>query len=224
MKIEKMWRRLGLLAALAGLATAARANTADSLEVTIQPQAAYSVLVTTTPAGYLNLGTVSLNTSTQTVQPSTITVNSSYAYTGLSLTGNITGGTAWTFSSDTTIPAKDKLEAWVVFTDTSVQTMPALSSFLGTKPGVLLSDVVQAAALPVGPTGGTCPTVGTSAIQSYIWASGTAGYKPMECAPTSLTDPAGGLSFMWMKFTLPPTSTDVIAKKIQYTLTAGSPL
>ena len=45
---------LGLLAILAGLGSAARANTADSLTVTIQPQAAYSVLVTTTPADKTN--------------------------------------------------------------------------------------------------------------------------------------------------------------------------
>ena len=226
MKIEKMWKRLGLLAALAGLATAARANTADSLEVTITPKAAYSVLVTTTPAGYLNLGLVSLSASTQTVQPSTITVNSSYAYTGLSLTGSITGGgPPWTFASNTT-PALDKLEAWVVFTDTSIQTMPLSGTFLGISPGAN-SDMVQAASLAVGATGiptctGGSGTAGASG-KSYIWASGTAGYKPMECVPSNVTDPAGGLSFMWMLFTLPPTTTSINPQKIQYTLTAAAP-
>jgi hypothetical protein len=216
------WKAAGLAAALAGLATAARANTADSLTVTIQPQAAYSVLVTTTPAGYLNLGLVNLSASTQTIQPSTITVNSSYAYTGLTLTGNITSaGTPWTFAANTAALTQDKLAAWVVFTDTSVQTAPALGSFLGTTPGAN-SDVVQSGATAVGNTGGTCPTLGAGG-KSYIWASGTAGYKPMECATTTATDPAGGLSFMWMKFVLPPTTTSVNPQLIQYTLTAAAP-
>ena len=225
MKTRGRWKTLGLMAAVAGLATTARAATTDSLTVTIQPQAAYSVLVTTTPAGYLNLGLVNLSASTQTVQPSTITVNSSYAYTGLSLTGNITsGGTPWTFSSNTASGAQDKLQAWVVFTDTSVQTMPAqgVNYFTGTTPGAG-SDVAQAASLAVGTTGGTCPAVGTGG-KSYIAASGAPGYKPMECVPTTATDPVGGLSFMWMYFKLPPTTTTNNPQLIQYTLTAAGPI
>lgn len=226
MKTKARWKMWVMTAALAATATAARANTADSLTVTITPTASYSVVVTTTPAGYLNLGSVGLNTSTQTVQPSTITVNSSFAYTGLSLSAAITSpsGTPWTFSANTAAPALDKLAAWVVFTDTSVQTQPALGSFLGTTPGAG-SDVVQAASLAVGNTGngGACPTLGAGG-KSYIWGSTTAGYKPMECAPTTANDAAGGLSFMWMKFTLPPTTTDgTHAQLITYTLTAGAP-
>jgi hypothetical protein len=45
----------------------------------------------------------------------------------------------------------------------------------------------------------------------------------MECATTTATDPAGGLSFMWMKFVLPPTTTSVNPQLIQYTLTAAAP-
>lgn len=224
MRIRMSRKALGLMAALAaGLAATASANTADSLTVTIQPQAAYSVLVTTTPAGYLNLGLVNLSASTQTIQPSTITVNSSYAYTGLSLSANITSaGTPWTFSANTAALTQDKLAAWVVFTDTSVQTMPALGSFLGTTPGAN-SDVVQAASTAVGNTGTAgCPALGSGG-KSYIFGSATAGYKPMECATTTATDPAGGLSFMWMKFVLPPTTTTTNPQLIQYTLTAAAP-
>ena len=224
MNTRKVRKTLGLIAALAGLVTAASANTSDSLTVTIQPQAAYSVLVTTTPAGYLNLGLVNLSGSTQTVQPSTITVNSSYAYTGLSLTGNITSvGTPWTFSGNTAAAALDKLAAWVVFTDTSVQTAPAQGAnyFIGTTPGAA-SDVVQAASLAVGATGGTCPTAGAGG-KAYIAASGAPGYKPMECLPSVATDPTGALSFMWMYFKLPPTTTSPNPQNITYTLTAAAP-
>jgi hypothetical protein len=210
------------MAALAGMATAASANTQDSLTVTITPTASYSVLVSTTPAGYLNLGSELLGGTTQTMQPSTITVNSSFAYTGLTLTGNITTvGTPWTFSANTAVGLQDKLAAWAVFTDTSVQTMPALGSFLGTTPGAS-SDVVAAGPVAVGSTGGTCPSLG-GAGKSYIWAAATAGNKPMECTTTTQTDPAGGLSFLWMKFTLPPTTTTTAAQLIQYTLTAAPP-
>jgi hypothetical protein len=214
------------MAALAVSATAARANS-DSLTVTITPSASYSVTVSTggVSPGYLNLGSVLLNGTTQTVQPSTITVSSTYEYTGLSLSGNITspGGTPWTFSPNTAAAAQDKLAAWVVFTDTSVQTMPALGSFLGTVPGGA-SDVVQAASLNVGNTATIgCPALGATG-KSYIWAAATPGYKPMECTTTTATDAAGGLSFVWMKFTLPPATTDgTHAQFITYTLLAGAP-
>ena len=63
METKRRWKTLGLMAVAAGLATAARANLSDSLTVTIQPNGVYSVLVTTTPAGYLNLGLVNLSAS-----------------------------------------------------------------------------------------------------------------------------------------------------------------
>ena len=90
-------RALATMLAMTG-AGVAQAATSDSLTVTITPTASYAVVVTTTPAGFLNLGTVALAASTQTVQPSTITVNSTFAYTGLTLQGQITspGGTACT--------------------------------------------------------------------------------------------------------------------------------
>ena len=226
MKTQGRWKMkaLGLMAAIVGLAAAASANTSDSLTVTIQPQAAYSVLVTTTPAGYLNLGLVNLSASTQTVQPSTITVNSSYAYTGLSMTGNITSaGTPWQFAANTAALTQDKLAAWAVFTDTSVQAMPAQGTnyFIGTTP-TGASDVVQAASLSVGTTGGACPAVGGGG-KSYIAAAGAPGYKPMECVTTTATDAGGGLSFLWLYFKLPPTTTTNNPQLIQYTLTAAGP-
>jgi hypothetical protein len=217
-----------LTAGLAGLATSARAyNGADSLTVTITPTASYSVLVTTSPAGFLNLGSVGLGASTQTVEASTITVESSFAYTGLKLQGAITspGGTPWTFASNTAAQGQDELAAWAVFTDTSTQTKPAKDAnhFAGTLPGAAGSGVTDATQRIVGTTGGTCPTPG-AAGKLFIGGAGTAGWKPMECGTPYTTDPAGSQSLLWLYFTLPPTTTDgTHAQLITYTLTAGMP-
>jgi hypothetical protein len=223
------WKTLGLMAALALSATTARAyNGSDSLTVTITPTASYSVLVTTSPgAGFLNLGFVGLGASTQTMQASTITVESSYAYTGLELQGAITspGGTPWTFASNTAALGQDQLAAWAVFTDTSTQTKPAkdVNHFVGTIAGQPGSGVTDATQRIVGTTGGTCPTAGSGG-NLFISSVGVPGWKSMECGTPSTTDPAGSQSLLWLYFTLPPTTTDgTHAQLITYTLTAGAP-
>jgi hypothetical protein len=217
MKVENrsMGRRLLTLAALF-TAGAAAAATTDSLTVTITPNAQYSVTVTTTPGVVLNLGTVGLNSSTQTVSPSTITVTSSYAKTNLQLNGIMSGtGVPWTFASNTASLSQDQLATWAVFTSTSLSVAPAVGYFTGTVPGAAGSNVVDTSVRNIGGAGGA----GTSLFLTPTTAS--AGYKSMFNIPSNAADLAASRAHMWMYFNLPPSTTDVNAKLITFVITAG---
>lgn len=217
MKAKQRWMT-GLAAGLALLASGrAEAAGSDSLTVTITPDAAYSLTVTTTNVG-LNLGTVGLTLSTQTVRPSTITVTSSYAATDLKLQGSMAGtGTPWTFSANTAVPAADALAAWAVFTDTGVTVAPTQAGgfFSGTVPGASGSDVIDGTNRDVG--------VVAAANPRFVALPAEAGYKTMESIPSNAADLAASRSHLWLYFTLPPSTTDTNAKRITMTLTAGAP-
>lgn len=213
-------RRIAGALALAVLAWAgaARAETsADSITITINPTASYLVAITTTATG-ANLGAVALNTSTNTVAPSTVTVDSTYAYTGLKLAGYVRspGSNPWSLVS-TNSQTTDGLAAWVVFTDTSVGTAPATSVL--TSSNALVGTAQQA----VGATGGTCPTLGSGATHFELQSG--SGIKHMECHPTTVTDAIGGKTHMYLYLKLPPSSTDgASAQNVTFTLYAGIPL
>lgn len=210
-------RRLTALAATLGLAWAQAASAADkdSLTVTITPVAAYGVTVTTTNV-VLDLGSMALNGSTQTVRPSTITVTSSYATTNLTLAGIMSGaGTPWQFSADTTVPLNDRLQTWAVFTDTSASTPPAQAAgyFAGTVPGAAGSAVVDTTPRAVGGASGTGLFVNS--------VSAAAPYKAMTNLPSDAVDAAAATAHMWVYFKLPPSTTDMNAKRVTFLITAG---
>src|SRR4051812_1936116 len=83
-------------------ATHAKAATSDLLTVTITPNASYAVDIDTQNVT-LNLGTVALGATVQTMRPSTVTVQSTYASTDLRLQGSIAvgSGQVWSFDGDT---------------------------------------------------------------------------------------------------------------------------
>ena len=94
----KRLKKIALALALGlGLAHVSQAAVTDQLVVTITPNAYYSVAIDTANV-VLDLGTVALTASTQTVRPSTVTILSTFATTDLRLQGAITSaGTPWTF-------------------------------------------------------------------------------------------------------------------------------
>jgi hypothetical protein len=216
MKTEWKWRAyLGAILGLA-LSQGALAAPSDSLTVTITPNAGYAVDVDTTGV-VLNLGTIDLGNSTQTVKPATVTVQSSLSQTDLTLTGAMVSG-GWTFDANTATNETDALKAWAVFTDTSVAAAPtqgAGGAFSGTVPDATGSDVVSTSAIDVG-------TAANSDLQMVL-TSGTAGYKTMEDLPPSGVDLPASRSHLWLYFTLPPATTNATAKEIQFTVTAVAP-
>ena len=108
--MKSMLKRAAVLAVALGFTTLARAAVSDSLTVTITPNAFYAVDIDTSNFAGMNLGTVDLAASTQTVLPSTVTIQSTYATTDLRLQGSIaSAGTPWTFDADTSSNQDDSL-------------------------------------------------------------------------------------------------------------------
>jgi len=204
--MKKTMKAVTALAIWLGLGALAQAGVpSDSLVITITPNAYYAVSIDTTNVG-LDLGTVNLGGSTQTVAASTVTIDSTFATTELELTGAITcpGGTQWTFDADTSNQENDKLAVWAVFTATTIPTAPA---FDGTVPGVENSDVISASALDVGDDDG--PEVNLFEDSS----------KQMNNLVRNARAHA------WFKFRLPDSTTSGSDKpqKISITLTAKQP-
>ncbi|MBI5245834.1 MAG: hypothetical protein HY923_01535 [Elusimicrobia bacterium] len=223
--MNKAMRCLAALAVVLGMtwAQSARAAVSDSLTVTITPNAGYSLTLSTATTG-LDMGTVPLGASTQTVNPSTVTITSSFATTGLKLQGSMGGaGTPWTFAQNTAAQGSDQLAAWAVFTDTSINNYAVLGTtgtnsnyFVGTTSGTTGSNVIGSLLAPVGTfTGSSSP--------QFIANAGQAGRKTMASLPTFASDPNASRSFLWMYFVLPPATTDGNAKLVTLTLTAGAP-
>ena len=218
---ERMRRWALALAVGLGLAQTAQAQqTSDSLTVTITPNAYYAVAVDTT-ATSLNLGSIALGAVTGTVLPATVTVNSTYAQTDLTLIGfaTTTLGIPWTFDLDATSTETDKIAAWAVFTDTSIVATPSWGvngAFSGSIPGASNSDVVSdQSAQDVGDGGGF--------TGRYVLSSGSSGYKTMEDIPSSAADLAGSRSKLWFRFRLPAATTSNTAQRLTFTITAGAP-
>lgn len=192
-------------------AQAQSTTTYDSLTVTITPNAQYAVDVDTaiSPA-LLNLGVVDLGQSTFTVNVTTVEVRSSFAATDLSIRAEVISG-GWTVDGDTTTQETDGLQAWAVFTDTSVVSQAVAAA----QPGAFAADdLLQQTNRDVGNVGGG-PNL-------YMLTSGT-GFKNMEDLPSSAVDLNASRSHLWLKFRLPSVTTTPSAQQIYITLTAGIP-
>lgn len=194
------------------LAATAQAATTDSLTVTITPNAQYAVDVDTaiSPA-LLDLGTVDLALTTATVNVTTVQVNSTYATTDLSIRAEVISG-GWNIDGDTTAVETDGLQAWAVFTDTSVVSAVVADAQTGSFEA---DDVLQQTNRDVGSVG--------AGPSMYMNDAGTTGYKSMEDLPPSTVDMAASRSHLWLKFKLPPATTTLTAKQIYITVTAGIP-
>lgn len=217
--MNRMMKAAMALAIALGAAVSASAGIpADSLMVTITPNVYYAVLISTANVG-LNLGNVDLRASTQTVNPSTVTIQSTYATTDLKLQGAITNPAdpthPWTFSASSGTYETDKLAAWAMFTDITVGTAPAQLGgyFNGTTQGTG-ADMFDANDNFVGERGGS---------ETRFLAVGETGYKTMDDMPNDAVEPDISRSHLWLRFRLPGASTSNTAQNITVTLTAVAP-
>ena len=204
-----------ILAATVFPVAAAHAAEADSLTITVRPNAYYAVEIDTGGLTSIDLGTVALGASTQTVHPATVTVQSTYASTDLRLKGGVTStGFAWQFDDDTGTQEEDRLAAWATFTDVARSSAPPQSGgyFSGTQPGIAGSDVISAANNYVGTGGGTT---------DLFEANGEFGEKDMDGLPPD-PDP-DAKSHLWLRFRLPSATTDDDPQNITITITATAP-
>lgn len=210
---------LGALLLLGTLfAGKAQAALSDSLTVTITPNAAYAVDVDTvnSPA-LLNLGAVDLGLSTFTVNVTTVEVRSTYATTDLSIRAQVLSG-GFSIDVDTTAQETDALQAWAVFTDTSIVTTAAAQAGTG---DFGADDLLMTTNRDVGNFG--------AGARQYELAGADAGRKDMEDLP-SVNAGGGSIwasrSHLWLKFLLPPVAsapTIGTPQLIYITVTAGAP-
>jgi hypothetical protein len=220
---KKRWAfGAALAAALAALwAGPAAALSTDSLTVTVTPNAAYSLTLSTgLAANSFSLGNVNLAASTFTVNPATVTITSSFATTGLTLQGLLTGG--WSLeTADTSSLGQDKLAAWAVFTDTGVSLASTVAglggAFSGTASNAADSDVLD-------PTGRSVGNAATAPLRDYVLTAGANDSKTMHDLPPSSTDAGGAASHLWLKLTLPPTTSTLAQQSLTVVVTAGAPV
>jgi hypothetical protein len=207
---------LALAIGLSFWASRVQAAEADSLMVTITPNAFYAVDIATGSVN-LNLGSVDLGTSTQTVSPATVTVQSSFATTDLRLVGGIAAASdPWLFDADTSNQNGDRLAAWATFTSIARSSAPTQTGdyFSGTVPAAADSDVIST----------TSRYVGDSATQSTsnLFENNTEfANKDMDSLPPS--PDANALSHLWLYFRLPNATTGTGAQNVTITLTAVQP-
>jgi hypothetical protein len=215
-RMKRLIKTATVLAVMLGLSSHLRAAVSDSLTITITPNAFYAVVIDTANVS-LDLGTVALAASTQTVSPSTVSIQSTYATTDLKLQGAITsGGTAWTFDSDTSDLEQDALAAWATFTSVARSSAPSQTGdyFSGTVPGAAASDAIDANSRYVG------SSVGNGTTDLFENNSDFDSKNMDGMAPEP--DPAG-TSHLWLRFRLPDTTTTNTAQNITITLTAVAP-
>lgn len=207
------WKGLGalLLLGLLSLAGRAQAAVSDSLTVTITPNVQYAVdLDTGTNPGGLALGNVNLGASTFTVTVTTVEVQSSISQTDLSISAQVIAG-GWNIDGSTAAQEVDGLQAWAVFTDTSVVTTAVAQA----QPGAFdAEDVLQTTPQNVGSVG--------AGPSRHMLSSGT-GFKNMEDLPSNLSDGPASRSHLWLKFTLPNVTSVTTQQSVYVTVIAGAP-
>jgi hypothetical protein len=224
--ILKKWTAATLaLAALVwlGVGTASAVGTSDSVTITITPSAAYVITITTAASG-ANLGSVPLNSSTFTAQASTVSVTSTFAWTGLKIQGAVSspGGTPWSLVSTNT-SVQDGLSAWALFTDTSIVTAPATTVLTSSNAIVGTGQFTVGAIGNPGCGAGTGTGAGLALFERQTGGVGL-GLKHMECLPPVSLDTYGAQPHMFLYFQTPPTSTDLAhAQLVTFTLTANAP-
>jgi len=215
-QMKSYLKRAAVLGLALGLFAQVHAAVSDSLTVTITPNAFYAVDIDTSNFSGMDLGTVDLAASTQTVLPSTVTIQSTYATTDLRLQGAIASvGTPWTFDANTASNESDSLQAWGVFTSVARSSAPTQTSgyFSGTTPGANDSDLISTTNRYVGTQGGVTNQFEADAADF--------AFKDMDSLPPSPA--AASLSHLWLMFKLPSATTDTAAQLVTLTLTAVLP-
>ncbi|MFH1725546.1 MAG: hypothetical protein ABII00_13135 [Elusimicrobiota bacterium] len=208
--MKKTWAAIALMGLMLGYAgnvwaDANLTNDTDQVIITITPNIDRGVEIDTATV-VLNLGSLDLYASTQTVSPATVTILGTLSGQELDLTGAITsGGTPWTFdaspTTDQTSGETDKLAAYVLFGDTPwTSAAPGAADF---------ADVTAAASYISGTQrAGSNSGDGTK----YEWQTDTVDMD--NKAPNDQVH-------MWLFFRLPNWTSTASDQNVTFTLTAA---
>lgn len=194
-------------------ATSISTNNTTALIVRITPRADRGVEISTGTAGLaatgeIELGTVEMGASTQTVNPATVTITGNMAQTEIDLSASITGG--WSFQNDQVLTSTgaNQLNAWVTFTSISTGAIPASNNTeeyfrVGSSSGAKLTSLTNVfSAVRVGKSNG-------SAIERFENNEDAADMDLMA---------SGTKRHLWTFFRLPPTTSVTAPQKINIVL------
>lgn len=197
-------------------AGAVRAASSDALTVTVRPNAYYAVEIDTGNVS-LDLGTIALGASTQTVRPSTVSIQSTFASTDLVLRGIINSAvTPWSFDSNTANQEANTLAAWATFTSVARSSAPTQTGdyFSGTVPGAAGSDVLDGSNRYVGDSASN-GTTNLFENNSGFDSKNMDGLLP-EPYPAAK-------SHLWLYFRLPSATATADPQNITIYITATQP-
>ena len=180
-------------------------NNAAGMVVRITPNADRGVQISTGNVN-MNLGTVDLSASTQTVDPATVTIQGNMTGCELELSASITGG--WVFGQQLTriSTGTNQLGAWATFTSVSTTTAPGQDDEyfrVGTSSGAKL--------YAAGPTFAAQPV-------GVISGSSLGFFENNETAGDMDDMVAGNVRHLWTYFTLPPTTSITGQQRINFVL------
>ena len=180
-------------------AIAEPSNDQDSITITITPNVDRGVEIDSTTVA-VDLGAVSLNTTTQTVRPATVTILGTIGNTELDVTGTI--APTWSFDTTPTVDTfsseQDALAFYMLFSDTNLSNAPTGADFSADS-GEFTGTSLRAGG-DVG-NGGTFEKTGN-------------GVKDMDARNPADT------SHLWFFLRLPGTTTTSAAQSVQITLSA----
>jgi type 1 fimbria pilin len=190
---------LMLTLSTAAFAAAVPSNNQDSVQITITPNVDRGVEIDSQTVS-VDLGTVDLQTTTQTVRPATVTILGTLASQELQVDGAILPD--WSFDTsptvDTTSMEQDALAFFLLFSDTTLSGPPTASEFLNDS-GAFTGSTARAGGEP----------------GNGVFHEKTAGgAKDMDNRPP--TDQ----SHLWFFLRLPGTTTTSNEQTVTITLTA----
>jgi type 1 fimbria pilin len=198
-----------MMAALIGLLTltltgtafaaAVPSNDQDSVQITITPNVDRGVEIDSQTVS-VDLGTVGLQTTTQTVRPATVTILGTLASQELTVAGGILPD--WSFdttpSVDTTSMEVDALAFYLLFSDTTLSEAPPGAEFVADS-GAFTGQTLRAG----GDSGG-----------GVVFEKQNGGAKDMDNrAPADQ-------SHLWFFLRMPGTTTSANEQTVTITLTA----
>jgi hypothetical protein len=180
-------------------ALAVPSNDQDSIQITITPNIDRGVQIDSQTVS-VDLGTLPLATSTQTVRPATVTILGTVASQELTVAGSILP--TWSFdttpSVDTTSMENDALAFYLLFSDTTLSAAPPGPEFVADS-GAFTGQTLRA---------------GGDAGAGVVFEKQNGGAKDMDNrAPADQ-------SHLWFFLRMPGTTSSANAQTVTITLTA----
>jgi type 1 fimbria pilin len=180
-------------------AAAVPSNDQDSIQITITPNIDRGVQIDSQTVS-VDLGTIGLQTTTQTVRPATVTILGTVASQELTVAGSILP--TWSFdttpSIDTTSMEVDALAFYLLFSDTTLSEAPPGAEFVSDS-GAFTGQTLRA---------------GGDAGPGTVFEKTNGGAKDMDTlAPAEQ-------AHLWFFLRLPGTTSSANAQTVTVTLTA----